>query len=78
MFDKNFDDKLDLRELMTGLAAAVHPPVAVPEAHTPAEVRGYFLVFVQLLEKYGTLIEINTALIEKVSPCIGSRDWRRQ
>eukprot|EP01052_Picozoa_sp_SAG31_P019478 SAG31_NODE_1421_length_8423_cov_2.477054_5_plen_317_part_00 len=29
----------------------------------------YFLVFVQLLEKYGALIEINTALIEKVSPC---------
>eukprot|EP01052_Picozoa_sp_SAG31_P004793 SAG31_NODE_203_length_20490_cov_7.713256_6_plen_58_part_00 len=28
----------------------------------------YFLVFVQLLEKYGTLIERNTALIEKVSP----------
>eukprot|EP01052_Picozoa_sp_SAG31_P023476 SAG31_NODE_1937_length_6866_cov_3.173932_8_plen_154_part_00 len=29
----------------------------------------YFLVFVQLFEKYGTLIERNTALIEKVSPC---------
>eukprot|EP01052_Picozoa_sp_SAG31_P028654 SAG31_NODE_2784_length_5092_cov_10.113158_8_plen_127_part_00 len=27
----------------------------------------YFLVFVQLFEKYGTLIERNTALIEKVS-----------
>eukprot|EP01052_Picozoa_sp_SAG31_P023721 SAG31_NODE_1974_length_6755_cov_6.833383_2_plen_67_part_00 len=27
----------------------------------------YFLVFVQLSEKYGTLIERNTALIEKVS-----------
>eukprot|EP01052_Picozoa_sp_SAG31_P021767 SAG31_NODE_1699_length_7499_cov_5.315135_10_plen_122_part_00 len=29
----------------------------------------YFLVFVQLFEKYGTLVERNTALIEKVSPC---------
>eukprot|EP01052_Picozoa_sp_SAG31_P007329 SAG31_NODE_349_length_17243_cov_7.408248_4_plen_324_part_00 len=29
----------------------------------------YFLVFVQLFEKYGTLIERNTGLIEKVSPC---------
>eukprot|EP01052_Picozoa_sp_SAG31_P043944 SAG31_NODE_7490_length_1675_cov_1.281726_1_plen_233_part_00 len=29
----------------------------------------YFLVFMQLFEKYGTLIERNTALIEKVSPC---------
>eukprot|EP01052_Picozoa_sp_SAG31_P031950 SAG31_NODE_3449_length_4257_cov_2.277297_4_plen_99_part_00 len=29
----------------------------------------YFLVFVQLFEKYGTLMERNTALIEKVSPC---------
>eukprot|EP01052_Picozoa_sp_SAG31_P003925 SAG31_NODE_155_length_22130_cov_9.540098_26_plen_63_part_00 len=34
------------------------------------QVRGYFLVFVQLFEKYGTLIERYTALIEKVSPCI--------
>eukprot|EP01052_Picozoa_sp_SAG31_P035126 SAG31_NODE_4199_length_3480_cov_4.559302_4_plen_172_part_00 len=33
------------------------------------KVRGYFLVFVQLLERYGTLIERYTALIEKVSPC---------
>eukprot|EP01052_Picozoa_sp_SAG31_P023955 SAG31_NODE_2008_length_6673_cov_3.990265_5_plen_149_part_00 len=31
--------------------------------------RSYFLVFVQLYEKYGTLIERNAALIEKVSPC---------
>eukprot|EP01052_Picozoa_sp_SAG31_P008331 SAG31_NODE_418_length_15893_cov_5.433899_16_plen_82_part_00 len=29
----------------------------------------FFLVFVQLFEKYGALIEINAALIEKVSPC---------
>eukprot|EP01052_Picozoa_sp_SAG31_P031249 SAG31_NODE_3292_length_4454_cov_2.328588_2_plen_146_part_00 len=29
----------------------------------------YFLVFVQLFEKYGTLTERNTALIEEVSPC---------
>eukprot|EP01052_Picozoa_sp_SAG31_P023679 SAG31_NODE_1968_length_6780_cov_1.940129_2_plen_125_part_00 len=29
----------------------------------------YFLLFVQLFEKYGTLIERNAALIEKVSPC---------
>eukprot|EP01052_Picozoa_sp_SAG31_P033062 SAG31_NODE_3690_length_3986_cov_1.671984_6_plen_407_part_00 len=29
----------------------------------------YFLVFVQLFEKYGALIERNTALIEKLSPC---------
>eukprot|EP01052_Picozoa_sp_SAG31_P039167 SAG31_NODE_5376_length_2576_cov_1.998385_1_plen_220_part_00 len=28
-----------------------------------------FLLFVQLFEKYGTLIESNTALIENVSPC---------
>eukprot|EP01052_Picozoa_sp_SAG31_P007407 SAG31_NODE_353_length_17229_cov_8.702160_11_plen_882_part_00 len=34
----------------------------------------YFLVFVQLLEKYGTIIdERYTALIEKVSPCIESK-----
>eukprot|EP01052_Picozoa_sp_SAG31_P004859 SAG31_NODE_206_length_20335_cov_17.910160_12_plen_115_part_00 len=33
---------------------------------------GYFLVFVQILEKYGTLIEIYTALIEKVSAFIVS------
>ena len=31
-----------------------------------------FLVFVQLFEKYGTLIERNTALIEKVSPFIAA------
>eukprot|EP01052_Picozoa_sp_SAG31_P051083 SAG31_NODE_11964_length_981_cov_2.537415_1_plen_171_part_00 len=35
------------------------------------QVRGYFLVFVQLSEKHGTLIERYTALIEKVSPFIG-------
>eukprot|EP01052_Picozoa_sp_SAG31_P036447 SAG31_NODE_4551_length_3145_cov_1.682534_2_plen_274_part_00 len=34
----------------------------------------YFLVFVQLFEKYGTLIEIYTALIEKVSPCSTRRE----
>eukprot|EP01052_Picozoa_sp_SAG31_P037538 SAG31_NODE_4864_length_2900_cov_1.249554_2_plen_110_part_00 len=33
-----------------------------------------FLVFVQLFEKYGTLIERNAALIEKVAPC---SLWRR-
>eukprot|EP01052_Picozoa_sp_SAG31_P018302 SAG31_NODE_1292_length_8967_cov_2.998985_3_plen_207_part_00 len=33
-----------------------------------------FLVFVQLFEKYGTLIEGYTALIEKVSALIGFRD----
>eukprot|EP01052_Picozoa_sp_SAG31_P010898 SAG31_NODE_606_length_13607_cov_17.509846_7_plen_148_part_00 len=38
------------------------------------QVRGYFLVFVQLFENYGTLIARYTALIEKVSPCIGSLD----
>eukprot|EP01052_Picozoa_sp_SAG31_P004240 SAG31_NODE_174_length_21353_cov_23.387974_10_plen_316_part_00 len=38
----------------------------------PGQVRGYFLVFVQLFEKYGTLIERYTALIEKVSPCKAS------
>eukprot|EP01052_Picozoa_sp_SAG31_P035030 SAG31_NODE_4172_length_3511_cov_1.676143_3_plen_109_part_00 len=39
----------------------------------------YFLVFVQLFEKYGTIIERNTALIEKVSPCrcSASRPCRR-
>eukprot|EP01052_Picozoa_sp_SAG31_P037572 SAG31_NODE_4873_length_2893_cov_8.076951_2_plen_123_part_00 len=48
-------------------------------------VRGcYFLVFVQLFEKYGTFIERNTALIEKVSPCSAlaasscSVSWRRR
>eukprot|EP01052_Picozoa_sp_SAG31_P018102 SAG31_NODE_1268_length_9068_cov_6.241164_3_plen_85_part_00 len=35
------------------------------------EVRGYFLVFVQLFEKHGSLIERYTALIEKVSALIG-------
>eukprot|EP01052_Picozoa_sp_SAG31_P036047 SAG31_NODE_4439_length_3228_cov_1.409076_6_plen_127_part_00 len=35
------------------------------------KVRGYFLAFVQLLEKYVTLIERYTALIEKVSALIG-------
>ena len=35
------------------------------------QVRGYFLVFVQLLEKYGTLIERYTPLIENVSALIG-------
>eukprot|EP01052_Picozoa_sp_SAG31_P001335 SAG31_NODE_45_length_31062_cov_17.179957_20_plen_103_part_00 len=42
---------------------------------TLIEVRGYFLVFVQLFEIYGTLIERYTALIEKVSACIG---WPRR
>eukprot|EP01052_Picozoa_sp_SAG31_P029357 SAG31_NODE_2912_length_4920_cov_3.413192_1_plen_147_part_00 len=37
--------------------------------------RGYFLVFVQLFEKYGTLVERNAALIEKVSPCINKAHW---
>eukprot|EP01052_Picozoa_sp_SAG31_P021378 SAG31_NODE_1649_length_7638_cov_19.225096_5_plen_134_part_00 len=37
----------------------------------------YFLVFVQLFEKYGTLIERFTALIEKVSPCSGFA-WHRR
>eukprot|EP01052_Picozoa_sp_SAG31_P036857 SAG31_NODE_4661_length_3058_cov_2.518756_1_plen_198_part_00 len=40
----------------------------------------YFLVFVQLFEKYGTLIERNTKLIEKVSPCRHGHDrwpWAR-
>eukprot|EP01052_Picozoa_sp_SAG31_P029527 SAG31_NODE_2942_length_4878_cov_6.517263_6_plen_134_part_00 len=32
----------------------------------------YFLAFVQPFEKYGTLIERYTALIEKVSPCIAA------
>eukprot|EP01052_Picozoa_sp_SAG31_P013198 SAG31_NODE_789_length_12087_cov_5.727227_5_plen_66_part_00 len=36
----------------------------------------YFLVFVQLLEKYGTLIVRNTTLIEKVSPCSVARTGR--
>eukprot|EP01052_Picozoa_sp_SAG31_P023021 SAG31_NODE_1864_length_7036_cov_3.477584_7_plen_140_part_00 len=48
-----------------------------PQPHSPSDarvqVRGYFLVFVRLSEKYGTLIERYTALIEKVSPCIRSR-----
>eukprot|EP01052_Picozoa_sp_SAG31_P051721 SAG31_NODE_12418_length_943_cov_1.648104_2_plen_108_part_00 len=37
------------------------------------QVRGYFLVFVQLFEKYGTLIDRYTALIEKVSASIAAR-----
>eukprot|EP01052_Picozoa_sp_SAG31_P039387 SAG31_NODE_5454_length_2529_cov_1.725926_2_plen_214_part_00 len=44
-------------------------------ARSPGERGGegcYFLVSVQLFEKYGTLIERNTALIEKVSPCRGA------
>eukprot|EP01052_Picozoa_sp_SAG31_P024507 SAG31_NODE_2090_length_6472_cov_4.683352_7_plen_160_part_00 len=38
----------------------------------------YFLVFVQLFEEYGTLLERNTALIENVSPCRAGLDaaWR--
>eukprot|EP01052_Picozoa_sp_SAG31_P001177 SAG31_NODE_39_length_31377_cov_5.971482_8_plen_364_part_00 len=36
------------------------------------QVRGYFLVFVQLFEKYGNLIERYTALNEEVSALIGS------
>eukprot|EP01052_Picozoa_sp_SAG31_P015669 SAG31_NODE_1013_length_10376_cov_9.342220_8_plen_212_part_00 len=43
------------------------------------KVRGYFLVFVQLSEKYGTLIERYTALIEQVSALIDPekvpKDW---
>eukprot|EP01052_Picozoa_sp_SAG31_P028546 SAG31_NODE_2765_length_5123_cov_4.714541_2_plen_970_part_00 len=38
------------------------------------KVRGYLLVFVQLFEKYRTLIERYTALIEKVSALIGFRN----
>eukprot|EP01052_Picozoa_sp_SAG31_P020462 SAG31_NODE_1540_length_7954_cov_3.521961_2_plen_204_part_00 len=42
-----------------------------------ATVRGcYFLVFAQLFEKYGTLIERNTALIEKGSPCRARFEWQ--
>eukprot|EP01052_Picozoa_sp_SAG31_P008393 SAG31_NODE_424_length_15826_cov_4.954664_3_plen_127_part_00 len=36
----------------------------------------YFLVFVQLFEKHGTLIERKTALIEKVSPCRASDEFQ--
>eukprot|EP01052_Picozoa_sp_SAG31_P034140 SAG31_NODE_3946_length_3729_cov_3.942975_2_plen_522_part_00 len=36
----------------------------------------YFLVFVQPVEKYGTLIERYTALIEKVSALIGIVGWQ--
>eukprot|EP01052_Picozoa_sp_SAG31_P019450 SAG31_NODE_1417_length_8440_cov_7.706510_4_plen_248_part_00 len=39
------------------------------------KVRGYFLVFVQLFEKYGTSIERYTALIERVSALIVARWW---
>eukprot|EP01052_Picozoa_sp_SAG31_P032651 SAG31_NODE_3601_length_4085_cov_1.880582_7_plen_119_part_00 len=46
--------------------------VGVGDGSELAQVRGYFLVFVQLLETYGTLIERYTALIEKVSPCYTS------
>eukprot|EP01052_Picozoa_sp_SAG31_P032815 SAG31_NODE_3638_length_4034_cov_4.484371_2_plen_142_part_00 len=41
---------------------------------SPEEGKGcYFLVFVQLFEKYGTFIERYTALIEKVSALIVSK-----
>eukprot|EP01052_Picozoa_sp_SAG31_P034478 SAG31_NODE_4034_length_3647_cov_26.004510_5_plen_100_part_00 len=52
-------------------SGAVQTQGKVSWAH-PGGTRGkgcYFLVFVQLFEKYGTLIERNTALIEKVAPC---------
>eukprot|EP01052_Picozoa_sp_SAG31_P051914 SAG31_NODE_12558_length_932_cov_1.774310_2_plen_67_part_01 len=37
--------------------------VNIPLGCLAMQVRGYFLVFVQLFEKYGTLIERDTALI---------------
>eukprot|EP01052_Picozoa_sp_SAG31_P050511 SAG31_NODE_11559_length_1017_cov_10.470588_1_plen_182_part_01 len=49
-----------------------HPDSCSVALATSADGEGcYFLVFVQLFEKYGTLIERNTALIDKVSPCRG-------
>eukprot|EP01052_Picozoa_sp_SAG31_P020148 SAG31_NODE_1502_length_8080_cov_131.725849_6_plen_103_part_00 len=65
--------------------AARRPAVVALQEVTPRflalllreQVRGYFLVFVQLFEKYGTLIERYTALIEKVSALtVGHRDVR--
>ena len=52
-------------------SAAAFLVVASPHSYWGFQVRGYFLVFVQLFEKYGTLIERYTALIEKVSALIG-------
>eukprot|EP01052_Picozoa_sp_SAG31_P034148 SAG31_NODE_3949_length_3725_cov_1.821566_3_plen_63_part_00 len=40
-----------------------------------SKVRGYFLVFVQPSEKYGTLIERYTALIKKVSALIAQSSY---
>eukprot|EP01052_Picozoa_sp_SAG31_P029972 SAG31_NODE_3032_length_4764_cov_2.873526_1_plen_161_part_00 len=51
----------DISEAMLG--------VAVSRDNEGDGKRSYFLVFVQLFEKDGTLIERNAALIEKVSPC---------
>eukprot|EP01052_Picozoa_sp_SAG31_P025337 SAG31_NODE_2215_length_6172_cov_3.268730_2_plen_166_part_00 len=50
--------------------------VATLNPDDPRELQGegcYFLVYVQLFEKHGTLIERNTALIEKVSLCSTAR-----
>eukprot|EP01052_Picozoa_sp_SAG31_P000729 SAG31_NODE_21_length_34109_cov_60.598824_13_plen_143_part_00 len=50
------------------LFAAMTPiGIAIGWAVTRIGKGFYFLVFVQLFEKYGTLIERNTALIERVS-----------
>eukprot|EP01052_Picozoa_sp_SAG31_P024574 SAG31_NODE_2099_length_6447_cov_8.302615_6_plen_207_part_00 len=55
--------------------AALHSQPAAA-AHEILGKGCYFLGVVQLFEKYGTLIERNTALIEKVSALIG-RDGER-
>eukprot|EP01052_Picozoa_sp_SAG31_P006571 SAG31_NODE_303_length_18065_cov_5.733107_13_plen_195_part_00 len=55
------------------VCAAVESPLAA------ALLKGegcYLLIFVQLFEKYGTLIERNATLIEKVSPCRHRPDGR--
>eukprot|EP01052_Picozoa_sp_SAG31_P045511 SAG31_NODE_8338_length_1471_cov_17.047134_2_plen_202_part_00 len=50
--------------------AAVYVTMSPIERATPEGKGCHFLVFVQLFEKYGNLIERNTALIEKVSALI--------
>eukprot|EP01052_Picozoa_sp_SAG31_P016105 SAG31_NODE_1055_length_10134_cov_14.461837_3_plen_216_part_00 len=78
------DQELAVAKITALAAAAPGFTVLVKSAAAhlePVQVRSYFLVFVPLLEKYGTFIARCNALIEKVSPCIsysaGSRSETR-
>eukprot|EP01052_Picozoa_sp_SAG31_P027603 SAG31_NODE_2595_length_5421_cov_2.387636_5_plen_78_part_00 len=74
-----FGDDTDVPQKLCNLSPVQNPDIEFDVGDIlVVEVRGYFLVFVQLLEKYGTLIERYTALIEKVSPCIGCRNRRSE